>query len=228
MTQDDLLKKLSEGYSIQSETANKFWLALIVSCIITITGRPDIKSSLIDLPFTLGKVNSADFYTIMIILVCTIIIAYASAMIQAIRARKLIQKILDNVDEKDKFTNNVHIQDLVDCTLKPTFNRVAPIAQYLFGDNQFFGDEKPSKIIKLISTFFYSILKITTLIFIYFIPIVAVYKSWKALFNDNICSTIGIPTFMIATLICLSVIVTLILLYGDIKYFIRVIRRIHK
>ena len=114
MTQDDLLKKLSEGYSIQSETANKFWLALIVSCIITITGRPDIKSSLIDLPFTLGKVNSADFYTIMIILVCTIIIAYASAMIQAIRARKLIQKILDNVDEKDKFTNNVHIQDLVD------------------------------------------------------------------------------------------------------------------
>jgi hypothetical protein len=200
----------------------------MVSCIITITGRPDKESSLIELPFTLGKVNSSDFYSIMIILICTLSIAFASAMIQAIRARKLIQTIIDGIDEKDKYSDKVHIQDLVDCTLKPTFNRVAPIAQYLLGKNQFFSDRKPSKKIKLLSTFFYSILKVTTFIFIYFIPVAAVYKSWKALNLDKIGSTIGIPAFLLVTLIILSIIVTVILFYGDIKYFFGVIRKIRK
>lgn len=227
MTREELIKTLSEGYSVQSETANKFWLFLIISCIITITGKPEKESGLIELPFTLGKVNIADFYSIMIILICILLIAFASAMIQAIRASKLIRAVINTMSEQDKFHYKVHIQDLVDCTVKPTFNRVAPVAQYLLGKNQFLGDAKPRKDIKLFSSIFYSFLKITTFIFIYIIPIFSIYKSWTGLSLHRNELTIHIPVFFLLVLVVLAAIATIILLVGDVKYFSGVMIRIN-
>jgi hypothetical protein len=220
----EVIKELSEGYSRQSKTSNQFWITLIIASIITITAQPDT-NNLVELPFTLGKVKTVDFYSIVLILICVLSIAYASAMIQAIRARKLIQKVIDNMDEK--FYYSVHIQDILDCMLIPTYNRVAPISQFLLGKNQFYGELNPNKYLIKLITVFYVILKITTYIFLYIVPVYSILLSW-----DKICAyesdSIIIKPYFLIGLIVISLIVLLIVIIGDLKYLWIVIKRIKK
>lgn len=227
MEKYDVIKDLSEGYSTQSETANRFWVLLIVASVVTFTGRPEKDSGLIELPFTLGKVDIIDFYSIMIILICVLSIAFSSAMIQAIRGRELIQKVINGMSNSELMVQGVHVQDIVDASLKPTFNRVAPLAQYLRGKNQFFGG-KPSGKSKFWTGLFYAILKVTTFIFIYLIPAYSVCKGWSALNSATGKASFIFPQFLIIVLILLAIFSSIILFVGDIKYLARVFNKIRK
>lgn len=227
MQERELIKDLSEGYSAQSQTANRFWVLLIVASIVTLTGRAEKDSGLIELPFTLGKVSIIDFYSIMIILISVLSIAFASAMIQAIRARKLIQNVIDSIPELNRYIGGIHIQDIVDVTLKPTFNRVAPIAQYLHGKDQFFdGKKKPGT--KIVAVVVYTFLKVITFIFIYLIPFYSINKGLTAINSESAGTSFIFPKFLLIILIALAILSSLILFFGDLKYLVRVNNRIRK
>lgn len=226
-----LIEKLCAGYSTQSKTANQFWLVLIISSIIALTGYPvpqiGTTDKFIKLPFTLGDVNSIDFYSISVVLISVLLIAFDSAMIQAIRTRMLIQKCIENLD--DKFIDKVHIQDYIDSTLMPTYNRVAPISQFILGKKQFLEDvTKQNRLIKAIGIVLYVLLKTTTFILMYFIPLLAIRKCWLFLINAKDYGQFQIPNFILISIIMLALISTLILFVGDLKYLCRVIKRIQK
>lgn len=218
----ELIKELAEGFSRQSKTSNQFWITLIITSIITITAQPDI-NNLVELPFTLGKVKTENFYSIVLILICVLSIAYASAMIQAIRARKLIQKVINNMDKKIYY--KVHIQDVLDCMLIPTYNRVAPISQFLLGKNQFYGELKPKKYLKILSTIFYVLLKLTTYIFLYIVPVYSMLLSWNKIHIYESDSII-IKPYLLIVLIVISLIVLSIVFIGDLKYLCIVTKKI--
>jgi hypothetical protein len=226
-----LIEKLCTGYSTQSKTANQFWLVLIISSIIALTGYPVAQigstDKLIKLPFTLGDVNPIDFYSISAVLVSVLLIAFDSAMIQAIRTRMLIQKCIEDLD--DKFIDKVHIQDYIDSTLMPTYNRVAPISQFILGKKQFLEDaNKQNNTIKFAGIVLYVLLKTTTFILMYFIPLLAVRKCWLFLINTEHHGQLQIPDFILTLIIMLALISTLVLFIGDLKYLCRVIKRIQK
>jgi hypothetical protein len=221
----ELITKLAEGYSTQSKTTNTFWIVLIVASIIGLVGRQD-NDNLIELPFTLGRVTATDFYAINIVLISVVIIAFSSAMVQTIRTRMLVQKAIDDLSDNELFVGKVHMQDFFDSVTTPTYSKVAPIAQFLLGKNQFFGEPKPSKSRRRFAKWVYLILKYSTFAFLYLIPSWALVKCWA---NKNIntsISTLHIPNVFLIFIMSLAAASVIILLLGDIKHIRRASKKI--
>jgi hypothetical protein len=221
----EFISKLAEGYSTQAKTTNKFWLVLIVASIIALVGRID-SEKLIDLPFTLGKVQIADFYTIIIILISAVVIVFSASMAQTMRTRLLIQKAIDNLPETEKFIAGIHIQDYFDSMVSPTYMRVAPISQFLFGKKQFFGSGDQSKLIKYSSSVLYILLKLTTFVFLYILPALAIKKCWQNKSIGALTQTLHIPDFYLHALTFFAGLCMLIMFFGDIKNIIGVLKRL--
>jgi hypothetical protein len=226
-TQKEVLMKLCDGYSIQSRTANRFWLVMIVASIISLTGQPN-DDNLISLPFTLGTVNISDFYSISIIIISVTSIAYSSAQIQGLRARDLIRIVIKDFDKDSKWlSKNMHVKDFVDCSLNPTFNRVAPISQFLQGKVQFLNKTEPqNKLLKTTGAVLYFIMKIISLLFIFVIPVYSIKRCWEELSTSPATNSIDIPNSILFTIMGLATFSLVILIYGELKYSIRAFKRI--
>lgn len=223
----DFIANLANGYSTQAKATNTFWIVLIISSIIAIVGRNDEKG-LIELPFTLGKVIPTDFYTISIILISTVTIVFSAAMTQTLRSRMLIQKAIEDLSESERYVGKINIQDYFDSIATPTYTRVAPIAQFLLGKKQFFGEGKQNKFIKSIATILYIALKLTTFVFLYLIPAFALIKCWENRNINSPGSSIHIPNYLLFFLILLATITMLVLFIGEMKHVFRVSRKLFK
>lgn len=223
--QQELISKLAEGYSIQAKTTNKFWLVLIVASIIALVGRID-DDKLIELPFTLGKVQIADFYIITLILISVIVIVFSASMTQTMRTRLLIQEVIDQLPESEKKFSGINIQDYFDSIISPTYMRVAPISQFIFGKKQFLGKGKKSRLIKFISSTLYILLKLTTFVFLYIVPGLALHTCWKNKEIGSLSQTLNIPDFYLITIMILATICMLIMFIGDFKNIAGVLKRL--
>jgi len=232
----ELVFKLSEGYSTQAKTANKFWLVLLITSVIALTGNVQKvldpvtgnSENLIELPFTLGKVDPLDFYSVIIILISVLVIACVSSMAQTIRNRLLIDRLIKSLPQSDLYIENVHIQDYFDSVASPTYIRVAPISQFLLGKKQFFGSGKPHPFLRIIASILYVILKLASFAFIYLLPFFAVKKSWEYLQNHSQSGSLNIPGWLIQLAIILAGTTMFILLIADFKYLGRVFKKISK
>ncbi len=90
----------------------------------------------------------------------------------------LIQKAINDLSDTELFIGKVHMQDYFDSISTPTYSKVAPIAQFILGKNQFFGEPKPSKGRRRFAKLVYLVFKYSTFIFLYVIPIWALLKCW--------------------------------------------------
>ena len=223
----EIIDKLSTGYSTQSKTTNAFWLVLIISSIVALVGRKD-DCNLIELPFTLGKVVPNDFYTISLILISVIIIVFSAAMTQLLRTRMLIQKAINGLLETDRFIGKIHIQDYFDSIVSSNYTRVAPISQFMLGKNQFFGTGQQNKFVKFLATILYIILKVTVSGFLYLIPAFALKKCCTNLKVNSQDSTIHIDENLLIFMMVLAGISMFILLVCDVTSIIRVTRKLMK
>ncbi len=133
----DFLAKLMEGFSTYTKASNQYWTALIFFCLVAIA--PSInKDNVVEMPFNLGKFKTSDFYLLVFFVNAILVICFGSAFSQAIRARKLIQRAVDQLKKDYIFDGQVYLQDAVDVILYPALNRVAPLAQVWQGKSQFF------------------------------------------------------------------------------------------
>lgn len=219
----ETIQELSEGYSKQTKTANQIWIFLMITSIYSLAEKDR------QLPFGMGEVNEFNFRIMCAIIISVISIAYTSAMIQSIRTRKLIQKIIDNLGAEEKFINHIHIEDYVDSILTPSYNKVAPISQFILGKHQFLGDQaKQNKVIRWIAILFYIILKMSTVGLMYLIPIASVYPyvMYIHFFGDEINVIDSVLKIIAFFLVYLASFSFLILILGEIKVLIRVIKKI--
>jgi hypothetical protein len=281
LSEIQLIEKLADGYSTQSKTANQFWIALLISSIIALTGTGTISTTtkatepakmdtahitntitapaavtdttfaaktgagpakadavpikkkekkLWKLPFSLGEVSSDNFHLICIILIITLLIAFSSAMLQAIRVRMLIQKCINRMDKDDQYIHGVHIQDYVDSILTPTYNRTGPISMFILG--KFKGEGTPGKIAKKISYVLYKAFKYYSFLFIYFLPVFSIIKCITFLYKMDVpdwlqdASLFVQDYFVIPTLVVLGTVSIVILFSGDYSYMRNVKTRI--
>jgi hypothetical protein len=215
--QQEVIAKLAEGFSSQAKTANKFWITLIISSIIGLVGRPD-NDKLIELPFTLGKVYAADFYSIIIVLISVVIIAFSSAMLQLIMTRILIQSVIDKLDENEKHFGKVHMHDFFDSIAIPTYSKVSPIAKALLGNFQFKNDPPTGIGLNIFTQFIYFIFRISMFAFYYIIPLWALSKCWNHKTLDLSKGTILIPNWILVIIMVLAAISISILFIEDIKH----------
>jgi hypothetical protein len=221
-----IIEKLAGGYSNLAKITNQFWLTLIiVSTVAIISNTGNVKK--IKLPFGLGEANKSDFYTTSLILICILTIAFTSSMIQAIRTRKLIQNEIDTMPIQERFISNTHIQDYLDSILSPTYNKVAPISQFLQGKNQFFKKDAEERGKRIVPILYYVILKLVSFLFMYFVPIISIIMCYCRIeLNDE--SVIRFSKGIYLPIIFLSLSSILILVIGDLKYLKNVIKRISK
>jgi len=223
-----LLKELTVGFSTQARLSNQYWLALMIVSIVSISNLENFdKTGVNYLPFNLGKVGFSDFIAIILLLITALSIAFASAFLQAQRTRILIQKLIDNIPDKDKFIENIHIQDIFDSNVSPTFNRVAPIAQFIQGRNQFFGD-KPKKKNRILATIIYLSLKVATLIIVFIVPLIALYKNFILFSNSKITPSWGLPVFLYWFICGLTAVVFLTMIVSDINYIFKVVIKLNR
>ena len=223
----EIIKNLAEGHSKQAKGANQYWLALITVSIIIWTGKKE--DGLIELPFSLGTATPIDFYFISIVLLSGLTIAFVSSMIQAIRTRMLIQKVLDEIPNSEKYKLGFHMQDYLDSLLGATYNRVAPISQFILGKNQFLPNpnlktsKKPPLFFRIVGILLYICLRVLTYFFIYAIPLISGNKCFEALVDSSGISSFPIYGWVIFALVTLPLISIAILFIGDLKYTTRVI-----
>ena len=227
MNKITLIKELRDGYSNQTKASNKYWSLLILVSIISILNH-DNKKDLIELPFGLGEVKQIDFHLTILLMICTISIAFASAWIQQLRTRKLIQKVTDNLSDEKKFIHKIHIHDFFDSTSSQTFNRVAPIAQILQGKYQFYDDKKSNNKGRLLGVVVYVFLKIVALIIVFLIPILALYKSAINFSSIDTTTSLGLSIYFYWFMIFISAGVFIIMIVEDIKYVVNTTIKIMK
>jgi hypothetical protein len=227
MTPIDIVEKLAVGYSTQTKRANQFWLVLIIASTITLTGHID-RENFVQLPFTLGSVIPSDFYSICLVMISALLVAFTSAMIQALRSRMLIEKCINKMVESEKFMGEIHIKDYLDSIVTPTFSRVAPIPQFILGKNQFLGEGPQNKLSKTLGICLYFLLKIATFTFTYFIPFIAINVCWKYLVKNPKSGVVVMPDWLIIGILLIASICTIIIFIGEIKYLIRVLKRLNK
>lgn len=220
----EIFVKLNDGFSVQTKIAWKFWIALaIVSALAIISsyGTGDVT-----IPF-IGEVKRTDFFPFATILISILLIGYSSAQIQAIRTRRLLQKIIDNTKEEVILPGDVHLQDVFDGITSPAVNRVAPLAQILQGKHQFLPDSDNCPVILVfLSIAYYIILKLITYLVMYAFPALALARSILLgnIFTGDVCPW-NVPLFVFKTVSVIALIIALQLLVIDVLYTIRAIRK---
>lgn len=218
MEEIDLLKELTSGFSAQAKTSNKYWGLLMLVSIISVLNYSNSDNS-IGLPFNLGEVTPVDFHSIVLLMICALAIAFASAWLQQVRTRDLIQRVIDNTPEDRKYIHKVHIQDIFDSTASQTFNRVSPIAQVLQGKFQFFSDGKSNQKGRLmVSIVIYALLKVIVAGIIFVIPVMSLLRSVEYFSTHSEENSWGIPIFFYWMTICATFLVFLVMIIFDLKY----------
>ncbi|HFA50632.1 MAG TPA: hypothetical protein ENJ95_16620 [Bacteroidetes bacterium] len=226
-SKEEVILRLCDGYSVQSKILNKFWALLVLSSALVIIGAPN-SEKLIKIPLLSGEVSPTDFYQISIVLISMLTLGFSSAMTQSIRIRKLMNKVIDTMEEK-LVAGGVHIRDLTDGIITPTFNRVAPISQFLIGENQFLNEGKQSKLLRIIGILLYSILKVSLLVFLYGIPSYAFFKCWSFLVSSNIVhDELLLPKGLLIYITAIAFLLLILLFVSELRYTIKVFIHVKK
>ena len=160
----EYILRLAESSSKQAKAANQLWLVLIVASIVVL--YPEKHNDCLKFPFSLGEAKPIDFYLIMSLIISSLFIGFISIVIQILRTRFLLKKIIG----EEKFGESE--KDLFYGFVISTYNRVTPIA---YAINKDYGYDKLDN--KKWTIRFYKCLKYISLLVLYLIPIYALYKS---------------------------------------------------
>ena len=132
-----IVKELAGAVFTQSQVANRYWIALMAVALFALLPRVGpSQTQTIDLPLGLGAVEPASLHPALFALLVVLIVAFAAAHAQQVRAQKLAQAYIDKMTVVD---GELHPRELFDMLRQPSVIRVAPLAQSLRGKYQFFG-----------------------------------------------------------------------------------------
>lgn len=218
------LVQLIDGFSAQAKVTARFWLALALVSILTVMPGTDK----VQIQFLSISISRVEFYPFAALLSSILIIGFGSAYIKMIGTRELIDRVLSDIENQLKLAGNIHPKDAFDCIVSPNINQIAPIAQSLLGEFQYFPEKaKCPPFRKCISTIYYSLLKFAAILITFVFPGYALIKSiaiggsgsWRG-FSWGI----PVPIFWFVNLISFTILIQLLL--GDINYWWRALKRI--
>jgi hypothetical protein len=209
--QRSLVKDLAEGVSNQAEVANRLWLALITVAGFALIPRISAQGT-IPLPFGFGDVSPFWFNIVVFPILVVIAIAFSAAHVQQIRAQKRAQDVISALEISSADT--LHPRDYFDFLRKPSLTHVASLAQVIRSRQQFFTPHRHLALWRrLLSTAWYGVLKLVSVLIYSLLPILALVYAWL-----RVPGTSGLVRWLAAggSIVALVALVEVLLL--DAKY----------
>jgi hypothetical protein len=208
-----VLKEFAAAVSTQAQVANRIWLGLMTVALVALLPRESTAPGSLELPFSLGKVDGETFSVIVFGMLVVLTIAFSSAYAQQSRAHRLAQSFLESADAASY--GGAYPREWFDMLRLPTFNRVAPLPQWL-------GGAWP----RIVRACYYFLLRLTAMAVYFGLPAYALFHGHqKTLFVGSLgwLITVGTVLAMLTLVqVCLSDIahtsrVLRIIWYGDVS-----------
>ena len=167
-----LLRDLAEAASTQARVANRYWLALLVTCVFV--AFPDPEGGVVQLPFGLATVGEHEFALVGLLLATVITIAFCAAHAQVLRVTAFAHRIMDS-PILGQMPGGHDARDFFDLLRLPAVTRVAPLPQLARGRHQFFVDKaRVSQRRKWSTALYYLALKLLSIVVYFGLPVVGV------------------------------------------------------
>lgn len=210
------VKDIAESVSMQTKAANKIWLLLMAVVLIVLFPPKAADTEVVSLPFELGQVNGSDFYPTIFFLISVLVLAFATAYAQALRAHDLAHEALDKMSDKAVF--EIHVRDFFDISTDHSVNRVAPLAQLIGGPTQFHRHHEDSpKWSRWLTAFSYLVLKLVSAAIFWGLPWFSFARAYgKALTIGTNDWILAITFFVAASALA---VVTIYDIWGMVKIF---------
>lgn len=172
------VKNLAEAVSTQARVANRAWIAMMGVALVALLPRVPRNGGDVNLPLGLGVVESDSYAVIAFLMLSILVIAFATAHAQQMRAQTLAQRAIDGLDATLPAGWGVHPRELFDMCRMPSVNRVAPLAQLVRGAYQFHErhDECP-KWRRMLSVAYYVSLKGVASMVFFLVPAAALWRT---------------------------------------------------
>ena len=202
LNEKDIGKEFAKAISIQTEVANRAWLALIAAAAFTILPH-EVKPGYIALPFNFGEIPASLFHPVAFCILVVIALAFAAAHARHLDIQEGMQSALDKLPDHERDAQ----RKLFDISRKPSLMLVSPLAWVVKGSR------KPaSRWRRLLAGVYYWLLKLTSLIVYIFMPIAAL---WTEEYSASRYTRLWYGLVFGA---CLSTIALLQVCWADLKY----------
>jgi len=214
-----IVKELAVAVSTQAQVANRYWLTLMTVALFALLPRiAGPEAGTITLPFGLGAVESASLNPILFGLLIVLAVAFAAAHAQQVRAQKLAQRYIDDLQPAP---GQLHPRELFDMLRQPSVIRVAPLAQSLRGRFQFYAtaNECPAHL-WWISVVYYGLLKVASIAVYFLLPWWAIVSVAASLHNTTSRAAVIVVPALAASVVLLQVMV------ADLVYTWQVLKRL--
>lgn len=211
----EVVRELAGAVSAQAQVANRSWFALIAVAVVSSLPRTQVAD--IALPFGFGVVEPGSFHLVMFGLLTVLMIAFASAHAQQVRAQRLAQSALDSLKVDALLGLKIHPRDLFDMLRLPSVNRVAPLAQLLKGQDAFFGRTKAVPAWRrTASRWYYLLLKAASWLVYFGYPAFALWRSFAGMIAPSWAWWLAGGAGVIASVALLHVFIV------DVRYVVEV------
>lgn len=231
----DLIIQLSDGLSNHIKISARYWMALALVSVITIisifpesSNNTSTSANNVLLPFGIGHIDKNYFYPFSTVLISLLTISFGAAQAQMIRARKLTNSVIHATYHDINLTGGVDLRDVLDVINTTSISRTAPLAQLILGRYQFYPSKDKQPIFrKFVAVTYQAILKITSFLVVYLLPLYGLYISFEygGLFNSG-NSIVGLPLYFLWIIACLATLIIFQLLYLEITFAIKAFRQI--
>ena len=158
-TENEVGKVLANAISVQTEVANRAWLALMTAAAYTILPR---QGEYISLPFGIGTVKAVLFHPVAFSILVIVALAFAAAQARHLDVQDFAHSVFDSLATETSAGQH----KLFDITRKPSLLLVSPLAWTLKGCPRWR---------RTISVYYYNVLKAISRVVFLGLPITALY-----------------------------------------------------
>jgi hypothetical protein len=123
-----ILKEFAAAVSTQAQVTNRIWLGLMTVAVVALLPA---NAGTAKLPLILGEVDAQTFSWIVYSMLVVLTIAFSSAYAEQFRAQSLAHKFLNSISKENVIYGETRFRRWFDLLRLPTFNRVAPLTQFL-------------------------------------------------------------------------------------------------
>jgi hypothetical protein len=213
----NIIKELAGAATVQTQASNRAWITLITVALIAILPRSQALE--IALPLGLGAVAAVSFHLVMFALLIVLLIAFAAAHAQQVRAQRLAISAIKALGNELILPLRIHPLDYFDMLRVPSVNRVAPLAQLFQGIDAFHGSEnRPTLRRRQLSVAYYLALKTVSWLVYFGFPTIALWIAFSRMSLASWQWWLLLVTAVVGTLPILHVLIV------DIKYVYKVSR----
>jgi hypothetical protein len=214
------VKELAAGVSVQTQVANRVWLALMTVALVAELPHGTDKSPDLSLPFGLGNVSSTYFYPVAFFILVVLAVAFAAAHAQVIRAGVQAHRTIDSL--RKLHSGGVDPREMFDMARTPSLNRVAPLAQLAIDQVSSITGQRWW--VRGLGVLYYLLLKILSVLVYYGLPVLAVTMAYTNAFGHGLSDNVFFSFAKVA--VCAALLALVHVFVSDIRYSCRVVRRL--